>query len=291
MSGLIFKPGEKRRGEPMKIIDAHFHFADFSDFDKLARMAGHENTEENLRQSYKSAGIVHGIVMSNRSLYPEEHRYPEFINYCIGLDHFDDDKRSLREQAELVEANLKRPRCVGIKLYPGYNRFYVYDDRLAPFYELAEKYDKPVAVHTGLTATETGLLKYSHPFTLDEAAVNFRNVRFVMCHMGNPFLDEAVAVLEKNHNVSTDLSGLLEGKISDTERFFYEKYGYIRRLYDLFSYMGDYSRILFGTDWPLANLDDYINFVKAVIPRDKWDDVFYNNAVRIYGLQGNGIFS
>ncbi|WP_245527202.1 hypothetical protein [Anaeroglobus geminatus] len=43
----------------MKIIDAHFHFADFSDFDKLARMAGHENTEENLRQSYKSAGIVH----------------------------------------------------------------------------------------------------------------------------------------------------------------------------------------------------------------------------------------
>ena len=128
MSGLIFKPGEKRRGEPMKIIDAHFHFADFSDFDKLARMAGHENTEENLRQSYKSAGIVHGIVMSNRSLYPEEHRYPEFISYCIGLDHFDDDKRSLREQAELVEANLKRPRCVGIKLYPGYNRFYVYDD-------------------------------------------------------------------------------------------------------------------------------------------------------------------
>lgn len=66
-----------------------------------------------------------------------------------------------------------------------------------PYFDLAETYHKPVAVHTGLTATDMALLKYSHPFTLDEAAVRHRNVQIVMCHIGNPFLEEAVAVLEK----------------------------------------------------------------------------------------------
>ena len=174
---------------------------------------------------------------------------------------------------------------MGIKLYPGYNHFYVYEDRLKPFYDLAVKYDKPVAIHTGLTATERGLLKYSHPFTLDEAAVKYNKVQFVMCHIGNPFLADAIAVMEKNPNVSADLSGLLEGKIPDFDRFLYEKYGYIRRLHDLFSYIGCYERFMFGTDWPLANLQDYVNFVKVVIPRSAWDDVFYNNAVRTYGLK------
>lgn len=91
--------------------------------------------------------------------------------------------------------------------------------------------------------------------------------------------------MEKNPNVSADLSGLLEGKIPDFDRFLYEKYGYIRRLYDLFSYIGCYERFMFGTDWPLANLLDYVNFVKVIIPRSAWDDVFYNNAVQTYGLK------
>lgn len=269
----------------MKIIDAHFHFASFPGFDELAVAAGHENTADNLRRSYANTGIVHGIVMSNVSLDPKDHYYPKFMSYCIGLDRFDTDNRSIEEQAALVEENLKRPECVGIKLYPGYNHFYVYEDRLKPFYDLAVKYDKPVAIHTGLTATERGLLKYSHPFTIDEAAVKYNKVRFVMCHIGNPFLADAIAVMEKDPNVSADLSGLLEGKIPDFDRFLYEKYGYIRRLYDLFSYIGCYERFMFGTDWPLANLQDYINFVKVIIPRSAWDDVFYNNAVRTYGLK------
>ena len=109
----------------MKIIDAHFHFASFPGFDELAVTAGHENTADNLRRSYANTGIVHGIVMSNVSLDPKDHHYPQFMSYCIGLDRFDTDNRSIEEQAALVEENLKRPECVGIKLYPGYNHFYV----------------------------------------------------------------------------------------------------------------------------------------------------------------------
>ena len=90
----------------MKIIDAHFHFASFPGFDELAVTAGHENTADNLRRSYANTGIVHGMVMSNVSLDPKDHHYPQFMSYCIGLDRFDTDNRSIEEQAALVEENL-----------------------------------------------------------------------------------------------------------------------------------------------------------------------------------------
>lgn len=270
----------------LKVIDSHLHFADFPGFDQIAIEAGHVNSADHLRQAYDTYQYVHGIVMSNKTLDPKAHVYPEFLSYCIGLDSAecnDDVEKAL----PLVEANLRdNPQCCGIKLYPGYNHYYVSDTRYDPVFELARKYRVPVAIHTGLTATANGLLKYSHPLTLDEAAVKFPDVQIVMCHFGNPFLQDAIAVLEKDPNVAVDLSGLLEGKIHDMQAFMDEKRGYINMLHDWLSYVGAgiYKRVMFGTDWPLANLGDYITFVKEFIPPQYWDDVFFNNANRIYRL-------
>lgn len=269
----------------MKIIDAHLHFCAEPYFDEIAQAAGHENTDRHLHEQYVQRGIVHGVVMGNRTLAPEEHYYPEYLSYCIGLDSTCFDETQLQRQVELVELHLQRSSCVGIKLYPGYNHFYLYEEKMKPFYELAEKYSKPVAVHTGLTTTSQALLKYSHPLVLDETAVRYPNVQFVMCHLGNPFLSDAIAVLEKNRNVAADLSGLLEGKIPDMQAFFRKKQGYIRMLRDWLEYLEAYERIMFGTDWPLANLGDYIDFMKQLIPEEHWEEVFFANANRIYGLQ------
>ena len=45
-----------------------------------------------------------------------------------------DKKKSLDQ----VEENLKRDTCVGIKLYPGYNKMYVTDEVYEPLYDLAK---------------------------------------------------------------------------------------------------------------------------------------------------------
>ena len=191
----------------------------------------------------------------------------------------------LPQKLHLIEQHLKSERCVGIKLYPGYASFYLYDDRLAPIYELAARYKKPVAVHTGLTATDKALLKYSHPLVMDEAATKFREVQFVMCHFGEPWFTDAAAVIEKNPNVAADLSGLLERKIPDFAAFCEKKHFYIERLKGWLEYLDLYDRFMFGTDWPLANLGDYIAFTKEIIPEEHWQEVFYENAVRIYHLK------
>ncbi|BEU87349.1 amidohydrolase family protein [Selenomonas sp. TAMA-11512] len=268
----------------MKIIDAHLHFCEEEYFDTIAATAGHANTAEHLMSEYERLGIAGGVVMGNRSLEPAYHaRYPKKLRYCIGVDT-SMTGIPIPDQVEKIEENLKLEACVGVKLYPGYSHFYVYDETLDPVYELAKKYDKPVAVHTGLTATDHAVLKYAHPLTLDEAAVRHPGVQFVMCHFGNPFLEAAVAVVEKNPNVAVDLSGLIEGKITDMDRFSKKKKGYLRMINDWLEYMNLYDRFMYGTDWPLANIEDYIAFLKLFIPEEEWEKVFFRNANCIYGL-------
>ena len=270
--------------EDLKIIDAHLHFAKESYFDTIAIAAGHQNNANHLADCYKKLGIIHGIVMGNRTLNIEDHIYPKFLSYCIGLDMIVSNSVDWRENLFKIEQNLQRRECVGIKLYPGYLHFYVSDDSLEPLYKLAVKYNKPVAIHTGLTAMSGAYLKYSHPMVIDEAAAKFPAVQFVMCHLGEPWIADAVAVLSKNPNVAADLSGMLESKIPNMEQFIEKKKFYIEQMRGWLEYLNDYKRIMFGTDWPLANLNDYVEFVKAFIPQEEWQQVFSESAINIYNL-------
>lgn len=271
----------------MKIIDAHLHiFPSEPGTDAMARRVGHENSVEHLRQVYGELKIVHGVVMGNRSLETGFHNYPrDLFHYCVGLDslvlrrgsHIPED---LPDQ---VEEHLKRENCCGVKLYPGYNRIWLSDPVYEPVYRLAERYDKPVAVHMGLTAHPRAHLKYSHPLALDEAAADFPRTRFVMCHFGNPFLEAAAAVLEKNPNVCADLSGLLEGR-ADLDRYFVERAGYVGLLRTWMDYLGCWDRFLYGTDWPIVNLAEYRDYVTRIVPEERRPAVFFDNANRVYGL-------
>ena len=268
----------------MEIIDAHIHFRPEPRFDELAEIAGHINSDAHLRERYAAHDIVHAVVMGNRSLQPSEHNYPDYLSYCIGLDRTCFKAEETVAQACLVEKHLQRNNCVGLKLYPGYNHFYIYDSMMDPFYQLAMQYKKPVSVHTGLTATSNALLKYSHPMVVDEAAVRYPQVQFVMCHIGNPWLVDSVAIMMKNENVAADLSGLLEGRIENMPDFLAKKSGYINLLKGWLEYLDDYDRLLYGTDWPLANISNYIEFVAHMIPEKQQDKVFFGNANRIYHL-------
>lgn len=53
----------------------------------MAEEVGHKNSTDHLRQVYGELGMVHGVVMGNRSLDPAYHSYPaDLFHYCIGLD-------------------------------------------------------------------------------------------------------------------------------------------------------------------------------------------------------------
>ena len=93
----------------MKIIDAHLHLFPENEpqFEEMAQSVGHHNSAAHLRQAYRDLGIVHGVVMGNRSLRAADHDYPaDLFHYCVGLDSalFRQGGSTTAHLAERIEA-------------------------------------------------------------------------------------------------------------------------------------------------------------------------------------------
>jgi uncharacterized protein len=168
----------------------------------------------------------------------------------------------------------------GLKLYPGYEPFYPADPKLEPAYRLAEEFDVPVMIHTGDTYSPTGKVKYSHPLHVDEVAVDFPKVKFLICHLGNPWFRDCMEVVYKNDNVYTDISGLTLGHFTD--RF----EAYMRQqLKEMILWGVNPNKVLYGSDWPLATMESYRQFMNelSLTPKDR-ALMFYENAAALFRL-------
>ena len=174
------------------------------------------------------------------------------------------------------------PPLRGIKLYPGYRPFDVTDPRLEPVYAWAERRRVPVWVHQGDTSDADGLIKYARPIFLDEVAVAWRSVRFVLCHVGNPWMEEAAEVVYKNENLYTDTSGLL----NPFAEHYPEQIERMRtRLYHAILMIGDVGKVLYGSDWPISSIQDAVSLVdKLDLPRPDKERILGANARELLGL-------
>jgi len=175
----------------------------------------------------------------------------------------------------------RRYRC--IKIYLGYVHQYAFDRNYEPAYELAEKYHVPVVFHTGDTDSQWAKLKYADPLTVDEVAVDHPKVTFVLAHAGNPWIESAAEVAYKNPNVYLDGSAFLIGDLKQTAPEQIETY-LVKPVRWIFNYIGDPTKLMFGTDWPLTDIGPYLEAFKRAIPREHWKAVFHDNAARVYGF-------
>lgn len=284
----------------MKIIDAHMHYYNKEGFVDVAKRAGYENTAACWKQICEDNNIVFSVAMGNTDYtssryggipprlidlsaeYNEEsYNQPADMGYCMGVDSERITLANAEKTAQEFEYYINQPHCLGIKLYPGYNSVYVNDRRHWYLFELARAYNVPVVIHTGDTARPNGLLKYSHPLTVDEAAVAFHDVTFVIAHCGCPWFSDAAEVACKNPNVCIDLSGLIEGNPKPLP-LFERQAGFFRQLHTWLNYLGDYSRVMYGSDWPLVNIPLYIRTIQHIVPSQYHEAVFYHNALRIF---------
>ncbi|MCI4352285.1 MAG: amidohydrolase family protein [Thermoplasmata archaeon] len=173
-------------------------------------------------------------------------------------------------------------RLRGIKLYPGYHPFDVTDARLEPVYHWAEQHRVPVWVHQGDTSEPDGLLRFTRPILLDEVAVRWRSVRFVLCHVGNPWMEEAAEVVFKNENVYTDTSGLLN---PFAEHYAAQVQRMRTRLRHAVLAVGDVRKVLYGSDWPISSIVDAVGLVDGLdLPRPDKELILGGNARELLGL-------
>lgn len=268
------------------------HFSARGIFDKTAENIGAKCTLDELKQQFKQNNIVLSIGMgvdksgdypntNPQIIYHGEDRFPPFMMQCLGVDASVITKENIADVLDSFEAKMNEDTTAGIKIYTGYQPFYATDDIYKPFYKLAQKYDVPVVFHMGDTANSMGRLKYSHPLVVDDVAVDFPNVRFVIAHCGTPWVADAVEVAAKNKNVYIDLSGLMEGKFeAKTQIEHFKPYLDVFRTW--FNYLGNYKKLMYGSDWPLVDFASYIEVIKSIVPEFAYEDVFYNNAIKVF---------
>ncbi len=248
------------------IIDCHVHLNNYHEEEAVA--LGTSLTR--LRSDMAAAGIDYALVLTSYLVSP--HR-PSTAEVIAAISQ-------IRELADFLEQGLVK----GLKLYPGYEPFYPHDKRLQVVYDLAEEFDVPVMIHSGDTYSPTGKLKYAHPLEIDEVAVDHPKVKFVICHLGNPWLTDCMEVVYKNHNVYADISGLVLGEFTEA----FEDY-MAEEIQDVILYAGDPGRFLFGTDWPICSMKSYVAFVRQMqLPQEAYNLIMFENARRLFKLPVNG---
>jgi uncharacterized protein len=192
----------------------------------------------------------------------------------------------------VVEATVSRwgeqPDLAAVKLFPGYLPFYPHDARLAPVYEFAHQRHLPVLIHQGDTMDRRGLVKFARPIEVDEVAVRYPEVRFVLCHFGNPWMEEAAELVYKNENVYADTSGLLASPAAHYFDRMIERCR--RRLLNAIVTVGAPDRILYGSDWPLESIATAVGLVDGLdLPAADRAAILGGNARKLFRLDEAGV--
>ncbi|HXW67727.1 MAG TPA: amidohydrolase family protein [Thermoplasmata archaeon] len=175
------------------------------------------------------------------------------------------------------------PNLAGVKLYPGYQPFYPHDPLVEPIYEFAHARRLPVLIHQGDTLARDGRIKFARPIEVDEVAVRFRDVEFVLCHLGNPWIEEAAELVYKNENVYADTSGLLAHPSAPLFDRMREQCR--ERIAGALVQIGSADRLLYGSDWPLEELSLAIDLVARLdAPAVDRARILGENARRLFQL-------
>ncbi len=265
---------------PQLLIDCHVHLNNYHE-------SSGRPTEANVQTLFEEMAkhrIDHAVVITS---YKVDVDRPSVEKV---LEHLADDPRTtvvegLRwrgdERTDLfnLEERIRDGLVKGIKLYPGYDRYAITDPSLETVFRIAAKHDVPVVIHTGDTYSKEAKVRQAHPLLVDDVAVDYPDVKFVMAHLGNPWFQDAAEVLYKNENVYADISGLTLGEFT----YEFERY-VLTRVKDMISYMGDPGRqLMYGSDWPLVHMGPYVKFLNGLeLADDTKENVAWRTAARLF---------
>lgn len=159
------------------------------------------------------------------------------------------------------------------------------DERMEPYWALAEELDIPIGIHIGtgppgaIYLGAAGYRAHLHSaLTLEEVLVRHPRLRVYIMHAGYPMLDDLLAVLYAHPQVYVDVGVIV---FTQPRAAFYR---YLRSIVEA----GFGSRVMFGSDqmvWPEA-IERSIAVIEEApfLSRAQRRDILFNNAVRFLRL-------
>ena len=236
-------------------IDWHYHISGREIHQDLLNLHDYLNDmdEVYIMASYfptTNSGI------SNYNLY-HHLRKVEKVKLYLSLDFEHYFYQGYNEMVSLLIEN--RNKFIGIKIYTGYQNIDFESDQFKMVMELAKKYDLCVMFHTGYLNHSKELFD---PMYLDKVIRENKNIKFILAHLGNPYLDKTAELINRYDNVYTDISGLIDSK-KDIDIAI----SYVKRICSKIKK----EKVLFGTDYPVQSYER--TKVLAEVANATWEKI------------------
>lgn len=261
------------------IIDAHCHIYPDKIAEKAAKSTGdfysipslYDGKISTLLSLGDKAGVDRFIVQSvattpkqvrsiNRFIHDTVNEYPDRM-YGLGTLHPDSDDIE-GDVENLILLGLK-----GVKLHPDIQKFKLDDYRCLKIYELCEKKNLPMLIHTGDSRYD-----YSNPNRLIPILDIYDKLTVIGAHFGGwSMWEEATQQLYKKKNFFVDCSSSFYALSDEQIKNIIAKYGI--------------DRVIFGTDYPMWDLKTEVDrFNSLGYSEEDSEKVLFKNAMRIYSL-------
>lgn len=171
-------------------------------------------------------------------------------------------------------------KIVACKFYTGYDHYFPQDKCIEDFLMDLEDVGCPAIFHCGdcLNSVKKAKLKYAHPLGVDDVAVDYPDMNFIIAHMGYPWQRDAAEVCYKNDNVYSDISGYVYGEFSESDKIKF------KQTISEFLSISSADKLLFGTDWPISNQKSYIKTLDW-LEQDLSAQTLTNNIKKAFNLK------
>ena len=218
------------------------------------------------------AGVAKGCMISLPPFTPDEHVKRLYLDphpdRFVGVSWVNPDNihRAIKE----MERSITEWGFKGFKVHPAHAGRTADHRDFFPFYEKCIELNVPCWIHSGYIPYSTFRLRDDDPLAIDEVACRFPELTIVMCHLGWPHVDQALAVCLKHPNVFMETSAI--------HPFFWPE-SFIKFMNSILQ-----DKVVFATDWNLLQIDDTIvETEKLIASQQIAEKVFRDNWKKILG--------
>jgi len=234
------------------VFDAHMHIGDFPLFGVSLDQAG-------LASTMRASGIGKGVIFSPDNA--ETLRIVDSDPNVYGMVWVNPRQPGYVEDAARY---LDHPKFVGVKLHPLMDGYLPADPAIHPIMRLLGERGLSVLIHSGHPI-------FSLPWSIEELAVAFPEIKIIMGHMGHSnvvYINASIDIALRRPNVYLETSGMpMHTKIREAV----ERVGP--------------DRVLYGSDAPFHHPDvEMLKVRLSGLSDDLVERVLRTNAEQLFGV-------